>query len=107
MAASKKNTVSSVSTVLAFADDPLIIAYESLRGQFLGDVGGSRSGSGLALLLSRGMGEWIKACGHLLKFVPQRPAEHTHAEQPLPSGVRAEIVMVLSGMVLQHSQRIS
>jgi hypothetical protein len=96
-----------VSTVLAFADDPLIIAYESLRGQFLGDVGGSRSGSGLALLLSRGMGEWVKACGHLSKFVPQRPAEHTHAEQPLPSGVRAEIVMVLSGMVLQHSQRIS
>lgn len=107
MAASKKNTVSSVSTVLALADDPLMIAYESLRSQFLGDVGGNRSGSGLALLLSCGMGEWVKACGHLLKFVSQRPAEHTPAEQPLPSGVRAEIVMVLSGMVLQHSQRIS
>jgi hypothetical protein len=107
MAASKKNTVSTVSTVLACAGDPLITAYEDLRGQFLDGAGGSRSGPGLALLLGRGMWEWVKACGHLLELVPQRPADRAHAEQPLPSGVRAEIVVLLSGMVLQRCQRIS
>ncbi len=103
----KKNTVGSVSTVLACAGDPLITAYEDLRCQFLGGTGGGKSGSGLALLLTRGMWEWVKAFGRLLELVPQRPAEHTYTEQPLPSGVRAEIVVVLTGMVLQRSQRIS
>jgi len=107
MAASKKNTVSTVSTVLACAGDPLITAYEDLRCQFLDGAGGSRSGPGLALFLGRGMWEWVKACGHLLELVPQRPADRAHAEQPLPSGVRAEIVVLLSGMVLQRCQRIS
>ena len=64
--------------------DPLITAYEDLRGQCLDGDGGSRSGPGLALLLGRGMWEWVKACGHLLELVPQRPADRAHAEQPYP-----------------------
>jgi hypothetical protein len=93
MAASKKNTVTSASTVLGLAGDPLSTAYQDLRCQLVGG-GGSRSGGGLALLLNRGMWEWVQACGHLLELVPQRPAERTHAEEPLPSGIRAEIVVL-------------
>lgn len=91
---------------LASANDSLVAAYEDLRRRVLGDSDGGKPGPGLALLLSRGMQEWMHACVQFFQIAPEQRAEHPGQEEPLPSGLRREVVVVLAGMLLQRSRRM-
>jgi hypothetical protein len=81
-----------------------VAAYEELRRQFLGPAAGLVRGLGLALLLERGMREWIEACADVVNTAampeppPSRPAL-------LSSTVRTDMVVLLAGMVLEVSGR--
>ena len=97
-------TSSSVNT--ASANDSLIAAYEDLRSRVLGVSDRGKSGPGLTLLLSRGMQEWMQACTEFFQTVPEKRRDCTSREAPLPSDVRAEVVVVLAGMLLQRSRRM-
>jgi hypothetical protein len=97
-------TFSPVS--LASANDSLIAAYENLRRRVLGVSDGEKLGPGLTLLLSRGMQEWMQACTQFFQTAPEKREDCTSQEEPLPSDVRAEVVVVLAGMLLQRSRRM-
>jgi hypothetical protein len=90
---SKKTTVTFSSVSIASANDSLIAGYEDLRRRVLGVADGGKPGPGLTLLLSRGMQEWMQACTQFFR-------------EPLPSDVRAEVVVVLAGVLLQRSRRM-
>jgi len=98
-------TFSAVS--IASANDSLIAAYEDLRRRVLGVADGGKPGPGLTLLLSRGMQEWMQACTQFFQTVPEKRRDGTSQQEPLPSDVRAEVVVVLAGMLLQRSRRMS
>jgi hypothetical protein len=97
-------TFSSVS--IASANDSLLAAYEDLRRRVLGVSDGGKPGPGLTLLLSRGMQEWMQACTQFFQTTPERREDCTSQEEPLPSDVRAEVIVVLAGMLLQRSRRM-
>lgn len=97
-------TFSSVS--IASANDSLLAAYEDLRRRVLGVSDGGKPGPGLTLLLSRGMQEWMQACTQFFQTAPEKRRDCTSPEEPLPSDVRAEVVVVLAGMLLQRSRRM-
>jgi hypothetical protein len=97
-------TFSSVS--IASANDSLIDAYEDLRRRVLGVADGAKPGPGLTLLLSRGMQEWMQACTQFFQTVPEKRRDCTSQQEPLPSDVRAEVVVMLAGMLLQRSRRM-
>jgi len=90
-AVKKKPTVTFSSVSIASANDSLIAGYEDLRRRVLGVADGGKPGPGLTLLLSRGMQEWMQACTQFFQE---------------PSDVRAEVVVVLAGMLLQRSKRM-
>lgn len=96
-------TFSSVN--IASANDSLIAAYEDLRRRVLGVSDGGKPGPGLTLLLSRGMQEWMQACTEFFQTVPEKRRDCT-SQEALPSDVRAEVVVVLAGMLLQRSRRM-
>jgi hypothetical protein len=89
---------------LAFANDNLLNAYEQLRHEVLNMSTGNKSAPGLALLLSRGMREWMRACVQFFQVAPQKPAAPANQDQPVPSEIRAEIVVLLAGMLLDPSK---
>ena len=97
-------TFSSVS--IASANDSLLAAYEDLRRRVLGVSDGGKPGPGLTLLLSRGMQEWMQACTQFFQIASKKREDCTSQEEPLPSDVRAEVVVVLAGMLLQRSRRM-
>jgi hypothetical protein len=97
-------TFSSVS--IASANDSLMAAYEDLRRRVLGVSDGGKAGPGLTLLLSRGMQEWMQACTQFFQTAPEKREDCTSQEEPLPSDVRAEVVVLLAGMLLQRSRRM-
>jgi hypothetical protein len=78
-------------------------AYEELRRRFLS----RQYGPGLVILMRRGLREWMSACSSYLDVpatsVPAPPDEETI----LPQGVRAELVVILAGMLLHHCQEAS
>ena len=78
--------------------------YESLRAETLGEGDGRCGGLGWALLARRGMAAWLDAWS-MTKSPPGRRAgrETEQAVGLLPEG-RDELVMVLTGMALQHSK---
>jgi len=80
--------------------DGLIAAYEELRRQI---VNGQR-GPGLALFMRRGMREWMNACS--LCLGPSSTKEFSPApdEAVLPQGARTDMVLILTGMLLNGSQ---
>lgn len=91
---------------IASANDSLLAAYEDLRRRVLGVSDVEKAGPGLTLLLSRGMQEWMQACTQFFQTVPEKRGDGTSQEEPLPSDVRAEVVVVLAGMLLQRSRRM-
>jgi hypothetical protein len=89
---------------IASTRDSLLAAYEELRRQILGASEIGRPGPGLALLLSRGMQEWMQACMQFFRTAPEKRAEEKSREEPLPASLRAEVVVLLAGMLLQRSR---
>ena len=87
-------------TAAPLGKDGLIAAYEEMRRQILN----GQRGPGLALFMRRGMKEWMNACS--LYIAPSLTKESTAApdEAVLPPGARTEIVLILTGMLLQGCQ---
>jgi hypothetical protein len=92
-----------VSTATSVSD-ALVAAYEELRREFLGSAHGPARGLGVALLLDRGMPDWMEACARFVNTAVR--TEPQSGRQPtLPASVRTEIVVLLAGMVLEVSGR--
>jgi hypothetical protein len=76
-------------------------AYEELRRRFLS----CQYGPGLVILMRRGLREWMNTCSSYLD-APVTPVP-PHDETILPQGVRAELVVILAGMLLHRCQEAS
>jgi hypothetical protein len=85
--------------VESFSDRRLVTAYEELRSQA---VQGWRRGSGLTLLLTRGFRCWMETSCYWLETPPAKPACPDQPVQPLPSGLRSEVVRLLASMLLHR-----
>ncbi len=99
--AGKKTPISLLPDPAApLEKDGLIAAYEELRRQILN----GQRGPGLALLMRRGMREWMNACS--LCLVPSPTKEFTAAPDHavLPQSARTEVVLILAGMLLHGCQ---
>lgn len=83
----------------------LVEAYESLREYVLGDCEGC-TGPGLALLLHKGMAAWLQACARWTP--PPRPRAELRSSPGagLPPGLRGELVVLLTTMVLSHLEEV-
>jgi hypothetical protein len=96
-------TPSPVPTAAPGDKAALVGAYEELRQRFLD----RQHGPGVALLMRSGLREWMNACSSYLEApatsVPAPPDD----EAVLPQGVRAELVVILAGMLLHHCQEAS
>jgi hypothetical protein len=103
----KKNVVIALSTTAPFSEDPLLAVYEGLRYNAVEGEERKQSGVGLALLLSRGMRGWMQACKQLLPVVPRKVTEPPTQAEPLPRDVRTDVIVLLTGMLLQRSRRVS
>lgn len=98
--------MNSSSADLSSANDDLLAAYEDLRHQVLGISEGSKLGPGLALFISRGMLEWMRACVQFFQIVPEKRPESRSQQEPVPASVRTEMVALLAGMLLHRSRVI-
>ena len=75
-------------------------AYEELRRRFLS----RQYRPGVAILMRRGLREWMNACSAYLDAPATSVAATSHDEAVLPQGVRAELVGILAGMLLHRCQ---
>lgn len=82
--------------------------YEALRRQALDAPLSARSGLGLTLFLSRGMGAWWAALSALAPQ-PPRPSAYDgdHSAARISSSQRPELVAVLAGMVMACSKEMT
>ena len=106
--AEKKNESEGLETPLAPAamdQERLVEAYESLRSYALGDYKG-RAIPGLALLLHKGMAAWLEACARWMPPPPSQADHESSTGADLPPGLRGELVVVLTTMVLNHLQEV-
>ena len=104
MAPSKK-TLTAAAPTIGFADQRLVAGYERLRRRALVPVTGEPPGPGLMLLLERGMRAWMEACAPLLECAPPAPGPEVRYREPLPSPLRAELVGLLAGLLLERASR--
>jgi hypothetical protein len=83
------------------AEDELVTTYEELRRQFLH----GQPGPGLALFLRGGMWELMNACS-LSGAAPSTTKGPAVASEDtvLPQGMRAEVVLILAGILLHSCQ---
>ena len=91
---------SSSPTAAPTDKDALIAAYEELRHRFLSRT----QGPGSALFMRHGMREWMNA--YSLGVAPPPISVPTTPDDAavLPQGVRAEVVLILAGMLLHGCQ---
>jgi hypothetical protein len=78
----------------------LVAAYEELRGRFLN----RQQGLGLTLFMRRGMSAWMNAFPPGLAASPTSVPAAPDGETVLPAGMRAEVVLILAGMLLHGCQ---
>lgn len=83
----------------------LVEAYESLRGYVLGGYEGC-AGPGLALLLHKGMAAWLRACARWTPLLQPRAELQSSPGAGLPPGLRGELVVLLTTMVLSHLEEV-
>jgi hypothetical protein len=81
-------------------DEALIAGYEEVRRQALTEHGGT----GLALLIRRGMREWMHACSHPNSPQAAKAYARTEVEPVIPQALQPEIVLILAGMLLHGFQ---
>jgi hypothetical protein len=90
------------------AADPVQLeqAYEALRAQAMGQLPASTP-RGLALFLARGLPSWLVAwtTPTLAPAASVRPAPAASTPKPGFGGLSAELVMVLTEMVLGGQRR--
>ena len=96
-------TPSPVPTATPGDKSVLIGAYEELRRRFLS----RQYGPGLTILMRRGLREWMNTCWSYLDAPAISVPATLQDEAVLPQGVRAELVVILAGMLLHRCQEAS
>ena len=85
----------------------LVAHYEQLRSDALFQSAGRQPAPGLALLLGRGMTEWMRAWSACL---PKLEAETLLPSPPRPGcplEIRAQIATLLAGIILSQQLEIT
>lgn len=85
----------------------LVAHYEQLRSEALFQSTGRHPAPGLALLLGRGMTEWMRAWSACL---PKLEAETLLPSPPSPScplEIRAQIATLLAGIILSQQLEVT
>jgi hypothetical protein len=77
-----------------------VVSYEELRRQVLLN----HRGPGVAVLMRRGVWEWLSACSAGSAPLPTGDFTQSEAWPVIPPGLRSEIVVMLAGMVLDRYQ---
>jgi hypothetical protein len=52
------------------------------------------------------MQEWMQACTQFFRTAPEKQPEEKSREEPLPASLRAEVVVLIAGILLQRSRTI-
>ncbi len=76
--------------------------YEALRHYVLDLHHTPAARDGLAVLLRQGVPTWMDAWSRLPATPAMRAAQDERQREPLPDGVRQEMVHVLAAMALEH-----
>ena len=79
---------------------PLLAAYERLRQEVLALGVGASGLCGLGVFLQQGMVGWMRAAACWTPILA--PSAEAPMQRPLPAGLAAPVVALLSGMVLAH-----
>lgn len=85
----------------------MVEGYEELRKQALGTGPMNQGGLGLALLMRQGMKSWMDAWSCRARGVPVRPLPGHSREAIIALDLRAEVVMILTGMALSGRQEVT
>ena len=88
------------------AGEGLVARYEELRQQALGKWERGWGGRGFALFLRQGMKGWMEAWYRCVPEIPAHPLRGYSREEIVSLDLRAEVVMVLTGMVLREGQEV-
>lgn len=80
--------------------EALVAGYEELRRHVLSGHGGT----GLAVLVRRGMREWMNTYSLCAAPLSTKARIPTEGELVIPQGLRAEVVLILAGMLLHGCQ---
>jgi hypothetical protein len=90
--------------VSALQPGELALAYEALRAQATGELP-AITPRGLALFLTAGFPEWMRAWALLAPTVPKTPAATHHPESPV--GLGGEVVQLLTEMAWGCQRRLT
>ena len=83
----------------------MVARYEQLRGDELDPSSRRALLPGRALFLRQGMAGWMRAWSTCLDKPDVRPNSTPVANAPLPEGLRAQLAIILAGMILGQQQR--
>jgi hypothetical protein len=97
--ASKKTPLSPESAAVRFSDRRLVTAYEELRSQAAQE---RQQGPGLALMIARGFRSWMETYSQLFTTECSRTPISDRPESSMPSGLRGEVVLLLTSMMLHR-----
>jgi len=82
----------------------LVAHYEQLRRDATDMSSRGREALGLALFLRRGMAAWMQAWSQCLDCVTPPAPSSPPATTPVPMDVRAQVAMLLAGIILSLHQ---
>lgn len=85
----------------------LVAHYEQLRSDALFQSTGRHPAPGLALLLGRGMTEWMRAWSPCLPKVEAKTLLPSTPSPTYPLEVRAQIATLLAGIILSQQLEVS
>jgi len=84
----------------------LVDHYEQLRSEALLQPAGRQPAPGLALLLGRGMTEWMRAWSPCLPKLEAKTMLPSVPSPPYPLEVRAQITILLAGIILSQQLEV-
>ena len=85
--------------------EALIAQYEELRRDALSQQSERVAGLGLALFLRQGMGAWMRGCADYVHRAEAPPPPLFSPSAPLPLEVRAQLAVILAGMIAEPLRR--
>jgi hypothetical protein len=81
--------------------EALITQYEQLRRDALSQQSECVAGLGLALFLRQGMVAWMRGCADYVYRLEAQPPPSFTPSAPLPLEVRAQLAVILAGMIAE------
>ena len=82
----------------------MVAHYEQLRGDALHPANRLAASPGRALFLRQGMAGWMQAWSACIDKPDAQPSPAPTASPPLSEGLRAQLAMILAGMILGQRQ---